>query len=613
MEEELLEAKPGDASALGKFHKLMEECTDETVEADFSFDSAVHQHVQFAMRQSHKSRWVQPWERGIMVKRDIFPNTFQTGAISIASQPAESSKDDDSGTVPRVASSKRLKVSAAPTMSWENKLSNNRLLAIQKWVVILKCSPLDFGVIRLLWTARQAGLDNSTENVFSGKATGTIHARAGPILRYIGYWKSRKMSAIPFTEAMVNNFLQDVGEKFAATFSRSFICSLAYAVHVLQCESAKECVQSKRVTGLAAKHYLRKRALLQKEPLKVEHVRALEFIVMNSKYKLYDRVAAGFFCYLIYARARFSDGQHSGNMKLDLATEEGSTSGYIEAGVTRSKSSYTLERKTRHLPMVAPVQGLHEECWGLHWFKCIKLSKLELGDKKPLLPAPNPSGGWQQLPITAEAGGVWLRSLLTTAGASKEQVAHYGAHSCKATTLSWLAKAGVDLPTRALLGYHSVGKSSTALIYGRDNMAAPLRVLEEWVNKVALGTFKPDQTRSGMLAKGSEGSGKTSDGDDAGDAFLSSSEDSADEEAPDHQIEESAVEEVVGDWLGHVRPEHVNENLLFRHPVSRTIHVLLEESSSKFKCGREVSSTHVKIDSKPKVFHPVCKQCFPGT
>lgn len=37
MEEELLEAKPGDASALGKFHKLMEECTDETVEADFSF------------------------------------------------------------------------------------------------------------------------------------------------------------------------------------------------------------------------------------------------------------------------------------------------------------------------------------------------------------------------------------------------------------------------------------------------------------------------------------------------------------------------------------------------------------------------------------------------
>ena len=141
------------------------------------------------------------------------------------------------------------------------------------------------------------------------------------------------------------------------------------------------------------------------------------------------------------------------------------------------------------------------------------------------------------------------------------------------------------------MGFHSVGKSFTALIYGRDNMAAPLRVLEEWVNKVALGTFKPDQTRSGMMAKGSEGSGKSSDGGDDEDASLSSSEDSADEEAPDHEMEESAVEEVVGDWLGHVRPEHVQEGLLFRHPVSRTIHVLLEESAGKFKCGGEVSSS----------------------
>ena len=312
------------------------------------------------------------------------------------------------------------------------------------------------------------------------------------------------MAAIPFTEAMVNNFLQDAGAKAAATFSRSFVCSLAFAVHILQCNSAKECVSSKRITGLAAKHYLKKRELQQKEPLKVEHVRALEFIVINAKYKLYDRVAAGFFCYLIYARARFSDGQHSGNIKLDLATEEGATSGYLEAGVTRSKSSYTLERKTRHLPMIAPVQGLLGECWGIHWIKCMKLAKLDIGDKKPLLPAPNPAGGWQQLPITAEAGGTWLRSLLCTVGATKEAVAHYGTHSCKATTLSWLAKMGVDLPTRALLGYHSVGKSSTALIYGRDNMAAPLRILENVVNKVALGTFKPDQTRSGMLASGPE-------------------------------------------------------------------------------------------------------------
>ena len=94
---------------------------------------------------------------------------------------------------------------------------------------------------------------------------------------------------------------------------------------------------------------------------------------------------------------------------------------------------------------------------------------------------------------------------------------------------------------------------------------------------------------------------------------MSSSQDSADEENPDHEIEEFAVEEVVGEFLGHIKPEHINEGLLYRHPVSRTIHVLVEESAGKFKCGREVSSTHVKVEVKPKVLHPVCKQCFPGT
>ena len=81
MEDELLEAKPDEKSALGKFHKLMEECSDESAETDFHFDTAIHQHVQFALKQIHKSRWVQPWERGIMAKQDLFPKPFQTGSV----------------------------------------------------------------------------------------------------------------------------------------------------------------------------------------------------------------------------------------------------------------------------------------------------------------------------------------------------------------------------------------------------------------------------------------------------------------------------------------------------------------------------------------------------
>ena len=176
----------------------------------------------------------------------------------------------------------------------------------------------------------------------------------------------------------------------------------------------------------------------------------------------------------------------------------------------------------------------------------------------------------------------------------------YGTHSCKATCLSWLAKGAVDLPTQALLGYHSVGKASTALIYGRDNMAGPLRTLEDIVGKVATGALRPDMTRYRMLAQvgGSEKTGKQHF-DKPEEEPLSSSEDSADEEAPDHDMDEDALNSVAEKWSGHIRQEHIDEGFLHRHPISRTIHVLLEEGATKFKCGREVVSSHLRLDEAP--------------
>ena len=73
-----------------------------------------------------------------------------------------------------------------------------------------------------MYVAKKTGLDNSTvgqtlENVFAGKSTGTLHSRAGPVLGYIKYWKSRSVDPIPFTEAVVYSLLK-TREKSAATF-----------------------------------------------------------------------------------------------------------------------------------------------------------------------------------------------------------------------------------------------------------------------------------------------------------------------------------------------------------------------------------------------------------
>ena len=98
-------------------------------------------------------------------------------------------------------------------------------------------------------------------------------------------------------------------------------------------------------------------------------------------------MAAGFFCYLVYARARFSDGQASGDLSLDLVANQDPPKGFIEAAVYRSKTSFSLESKTRHLPMVAQIRGPAMDSWATCWKQTMDKAGLKIGSGLPLLPA----------------------------------------------------------------------------------------------------------------------------------------------------------------------------------------------------------------------------------
>ena len=80
------------------------------------------------------------------------------------------------------------------------------------------------------------------------------------------------------------------------------------------------------------------------------------------------------------------------------------------------------------------------------------------------------------------------------------------------------------------------------LVYSRDAMSQPLRLLIEVVDKVAIGEFDPDLTRSGMFAR--EARGPEADMDD----ICSSSCGSEDEDDRDVFAEEEAIEQISADW-----------------------------------------------------------------
>ena len=250
----------------------------------------------------------------------------------------------------------------------------------------------------------------------------------------------------------------------------------------------------------------------------------------------------------------------------------------------------------------------------------------------PLLPAPT-RAGWQRSPLSAGQAGMWLRGILLGLGEDPDSLRRVGAHLCKATCLSSCSKNKVPIDVRRALGYHSTPGDKTALVYSRDSIAGPLCFLQDTIDQVSAGTFKPDCTRSGyhVAASASEVPGETSaerflrlqgDADDDGHEAVeseeletdSSSEDSADEEFQEHDLSlaASAENEVVPAWSQFEADVHENvvDAKLVRHRQSTMYHLIADEGGTHLKCGRTITSNFDVVMDETKFVYPMCTTCF---
>ena len=325
---------------------------------------------------------------------------------------------------------------------------------------------------------------------------------------------------------------------------------------------------------------------------------------MNEQWGHHDRVAAGFFLFATYCRARYTDALHVSKLQLDITLHDGEAHGWLEAEASRTKTSTTLEKKTRHLPMSAPVRTLTRADWSGVWMRLRREAGLVAGEGTPLLPAPQEAGGWGRVPLSASSAGVWLRALLVgTEGPAVESI---GTHPMKCTLLSWSAKYGLDIAVRRALGYHTSSSDRSVNIYARDCMSTPLRELQKVIDAVASEEFMPDRTRSGFFRDGDDRNNVKVPEDD----IESSSESSGDEECKDQGRDEAAIDMVAGKWQCNKGTAlTVLSAVYFRHQSSGCIHVLLDEGGAQFTCGRRISAAYERLPRAPAFMHPFCSTC----
>ncbi|CAE7739579.1 unnamed protein product [Symbiodinium sp. CCMP2592] len=462
--------------------------------------------------------------------------------LGLSSGPAPPPKDPGQSSISHVGPKAK-----SLGKSWKAKMSDNRLATLVKWERIVEAHSEHFGFVaeaRREPELASYSLHDVLSDIFSVKASSTLHTRSGPLLRFLKFCHDERQAPFPLRESLIYFFLKQYGSKQAPTFASSFLGSLAFCYHLLGLRCQDE-VFSTRVTGAARGLFLEKRKLVQKPPLLVAFVLALENIVLGQgEFSWADRYAAGCCLFAIYARARFSDMQSCGNIFEDIAYIDGKPHGFLQADVTRTKTAYTLERKTKFLAMCTPIWGLAEKPWAIAWRAIAKDHGPPCGEDLPLLPSPVEGGGWQESPVGVEVGARWLRSLLHRMGLEPAAAVRLlGTHSMKATVLSWAAKWGMTKELRMILGYHSSSRSDSDVVYGRDNVAPALRELVSMLQSIAQGTFRPDATRSGMFVS-IPVPAESGDGDD----ISLSSEGSEDEENKDPTVEDEAVDSVVGLW-----------------------------------------------------------------
>ena len=188
----------------------------------------------------------------------------------------------------------------------------------------------------------------------------------------------------------------------------------------------------------------------------------------------------------------------------------------------------------------------------------------------------------------------WLRCLLSRQPGSKsDDLLKVSSQGLKATCLSWCMKCAIPDSDQTLLGYHSKGKSSSAMSYGSDSLAGPLRVLERVLADIKDGKFRPDQTRSGRWQLSGEKSASSSDAtvplpSEPVDTLTASDSDSSDE---DLQSEGSSGEDTqLLQSVSHSALVAGHDDFHFLSNVRSGIVHISRKDADRLLCGRTIFS-----------------------
>ena len=313
-------------------------------------------------------------------------------------------------------------------------------------------------------------IEQSFHDCFRSKASSTLQKRANSL------WKLSLLLAelgvlhpLRFTEEDLYNALCLMREKgMGATSGQHVIEALHFldgTAGLALCNIGD--IVSGRCRGVARDMHLSKDPLSQKYPLTVRQVEWLEQLIQDAPG--FQQCISGLLLFCLHSCCRWRDSQRLKRAYVEHAKGEC----LLHADAISSKTSLTVESKTRFLPYVAIGTGLLGEDWASTWLRS-RSSEAMIGGDFFLPSYSERCQCWIDQPMSASEATGWLREFLMQNEPSLE-LGRYGSHSCKCTLLTWAGRSTtvVFTPTeRRLLGHHVEPALRSMLIYSRESYTA---------------------------------------------------------------------------------------------------------------------------------------------
>ena len=293
----------------------------------------------------------------------------------------------------------------------EAKLSK----VLELWRVVILDSYMHLSLGRQMHELMSSGgnteeqLKEVIRDALCGKSISTLRTRVSSIASF-GRWKKSvslpdEVSIFPITEDLAYRCSCDL-RKEGAPCSRAsrFLEAVAFCKGMLGAD-VDVVLHSARVKGACynSRNQLEPR---KKDPFTREQVEFLECLACSREDQV--GILAGYLCFLIYGRLRWSDGQYC---QEEPWLAEGPEFSYLEARLYRHKTAGRSKVAKRLLPVACPVPGVSRWPWASTWLQNRKLHGLEAGVGKPTMPAPTSTGGWSLLPLGPSDAAVWIHEV----------------------------------------------------------------------------------------------------------------------------------------------------------------------------------------------------------